>query len=160
MARGGSGSRETLYRVLPRVAVAGALAVAYIASVNVPQRLAGDKPAELWANDANYGAFFGSALLLALLLRRWLSVISRRNAEATHQAAQLSREAYWRAMTADLFGPVLQMLDNLAVIEDEVPLSLRAEAGRLITLIEATNPLTRVSAAGAQSAIGVPDVAG
>jgi hypothetical protein len=160
MARGGPGTGGTSFRVLPRVAVVGALAVAYIASVNLPQRFAGDRPAELWTNDANYGAFFGSALLFALLLRRWLSVISRRNAEATQQAAQLSHEANWRAMTADLFGPVLEMLDNLAVIEDEVPLSLRAEAGRLIALIEATNPLTRVSVTGAQSAMGVPDVAG
>jgi hypothetical protein len=134
--------------VLARAASVGALAVAYIISVNLPRRLPSDRPVLLWANDANYPAFFLSALVLSVLLRRWLVVIGQRNAEAIRQAAQLSHEAHWRAMTVDLFGPVLEMLDSLAVIEEQVPASLREEAGRLISLIEAVNPLTGASTAG------------
>jgi hypothetical protein len=134
--------------VLARAAVVGALAVAYIVSVNLPRRLPGDPPVLLWANDANYTAFFASALVLSLLLRRWLMLMGQRNAEAIAQAAQLSHEAHWRAMTVDLFGPVLEMLDGLAVIQDQVPASVREEAGRLISLIEAVNPLTGASTAG------------
>jgi hypothetical protein len=126
---------------LARVGAVGALAAAYIVSVNLPRRLPGNRPAQLWSNDANYAAFFLAAVVLAVLLRRWLAVISRRNAEAMRQAAQLSHEAHWRTMTGDVFGPVLELLENLAVIEDQVPASLRQEAGRLISLIEAVNPL-------------------
>src|ERR1019366_9308805 len=88
--------------VLARAASVGALAVAYIISVNLPRRLPSDRPVLLWANDVNYPAFFLSALVLSVLLRRWLVVIGQRNAEAIRQAAQLSHEAHWRAMTVDL----------------------------------------------------------
>jgi hypothetical protein len=152
-ARRGSRIGGILVRALPRLAAVGALAVAYIVSVNLPHRLSDNPPGDLWVNDANYGAFFVSALVLALLLRRWLMVIGRRNAEAIQEAAQLSHEANWRAMTTDLFGPVLVLLDRLAVVGDQVPASLREEAGRLIALIEATNPLTRLPAAGERPAM-------
>jgi hypothetical protein len=135
--------------VLARVVAVGALAAAYIVSVNLPRRLPGDRPAQLWSNDANYAAFFLAAVVLAVLLRRWLAMISRRNAEAVRQAEQLSHEAHWRAMTGDVFGPVLELLDNLAVIGEQVPASLRDEAGRLINLIEAVNPNT-----GSPTALG------
>jgi hypothetical protein len=148
MADVGGWMRRAWPTVLARAAVVGALAVAYIISVNLPRRLPGDPPVLLWANDANYLAFFASALVLSLLLRRWLMVIGQRNAEAIAQAAQLSHEAHWRAMTVDLFGPVLEMLDGLAVIQDQVPTSMREEAGRLISLIEAVNPLSGTSTAG------------
>lgn len=55
-------------------------------------------------------------------------------------------------MTVDVFGPVLELLDNLAVIGEQVPASLRAEAGRLIRLIEAVNPLTGSAARGGSGA--------
>jgi hypothetical protein len=140
-ARPGNGVRRWPL-VLARAVAVGALAAAYIVSMNLPRRLPGDRPAQLWSNDANYAAFFLAAVVLAVLLRRWLAVISRRNADAVRQAAQLSHEAHWRAMTVDVFGPVLELLDSLAVIGEQVPASLRAEAGRLISLIEAVNPLT------------------
>ena len=140
--RPGNGVRRLWPLVLARAMIVGALAAAYIVSVNLPRRLPGDRPAQLWSNDANYAAFFLAAVVLAVLLRRWLAVISRRNAEAVRQAAQLSHEAHWRAMTVDVFGPVLELLDSLTVIGEQVPASLRAEAGRLISLIEAVNPLT------------------
>lgn len=128
--------------LLARAAVTGALAATYIVSVSLPRRLPGDGPAQLWANDANYAVFFLAAIVVAVLLRRWLAVIRRRNAEAVGQAAQLSQEAYWRAVTVDVFGPVLELLDRLAMIGEQVPASLRLEADRLINLIEAVNPLT------------------
>jgi hypothetical protein len=140
-ARPGQRGRWLLSTVLPRAAATGALAAAYILSVSLPRRLPRDGPAQLWANDANYAMFFLAAVVLAVLLRRWLTVISRRNAEEVSQAAQLSQEAYWRAVTVDVFSPVLELLDRLAVIGEQVPVSLRQEAGRLISLIDAVDPL-------------------
>ncbi len=136
----GRRGRWFLYTLLPRAAATGALAAAYFLSVSLPRRLPGDGPAQLWANDANYAVFFLAAVVLAVLLRRWLTVISRRNAEEVSQAAQLSREAYWRAVTVDVFGPVFELLDRLAVIGEQVPASLRQEADRLISLIDAVDP--------------------
>jgi hypothetical protein len=151
-APSGSSLRWLWPSALARAAAVGALAFAYMVSVNLPRRLPGDRPAQLWSNDANYAAFFLAAVVLAVLLRRWLAVIGRRNAEAIRQATQLSHEAHWRAMTVDVFGPVLELLDNLAVIGEQVPASLRAEAGRLIRLIEAVNPLTGSAARGGSGA--------
>jgi hypothetical protein len=141
-AAGGRRARWLRPSLIARAALSGALAAAYIVSVSLPRRLPGDGSTQLWANDANYAIFFLAAVLTAVLLRRWLAVISRRNAEAVSQAAQLSQEAYWRAVTVDVFGPVLELLDRLDVIGEHVPASLRQEAGRLISLIEAVNPLT------------------
>ena len=128
-------------RLLPRAAVVGALAVAYIVAMNLPRRLPQDRLHVLWFNDTNYATFFLAAVVVALLLRRWLTVIRHRNAETVRQAEQLSHEARWRAITVDVFGPVLELLDDLAVIGEQVPAPLQAEAERLIGLIEAVNPL-------------------
>jgi hypothetical protein len=144
--------RWLLSALLARAAITGALAAAYMVSVSLPRRLPGDGPAQLWANAANYAVFFLAAVVLAVLLRRWLAVISRRNAEAVSQAARLSQEAYWRAVTVDVFGPVFDLLDSLAVIGEQVPASLQQEADRLINLIEAVNPLTGSTYAPSMSA--------
>ena len=114
------------------------LAVAYLLSLSLPRRL--DPPVQLWTNDANFAWFFGAALLVAVLLRRWLTLISTRNAEAMRQAAELSHEAHWRALTVDVFGPVLELLDGLETVGDAVPAQFRREAERLICLIEAVKP--------------------
>lgn len=151
-ARPSRRGRWLLSALLARAAVTGALAAAYIVSVSLPRRLPGDAPAQLWANDANYAMFFLAAVVLAVLLRRWRAVISRRNAEVVSQAAQLSQEAYWRAVTVDVFGPVLELLDRLAQIGEQVPASLQQEAGRLINLIEAVNPLAGSTTAPSMSA--------
>jgi hypothetical protein len=140
-ARAGRISWWLWRRMLARTAVAGGLATAYIAAMNLPRRLPPRWLHVLWFNDANYAAFFLAASVVGLLLRRWLMVIRRRNAETVHQAARLSHEARWRAMTVDVFGPVLELLDDLAVIGEQVPVPLQVEAGRLIGLIEAVNPL-------------------
>lgn len=128
-------------RLLLRAAVVGALAAAYLVAMNLPRRLPQDRLHVLWFNDTNYATFFLAAVVVALLLRRWLMVIRHRNAETVRQAERLSHEARWRAITVDVFGPVLELLDDLALIGEQVPASLQAEAGRLIGLIEAVNPL-------------------
>jgi hypothetical protein len=130
-----------LQRAVPVLAVA-ALAAAYLVSVMLPRRLPGDPVVQLWANDANYAGFFLAAVAVAVLVRRRLALISQRNEEAGREASQLSREAYWRATTGDVFGPVLDLLDGLALIGEVVPASLREEAARLIGLIEAVRPGT------------------
>jgi hypothetical protein len=121
-----------------RAAAVVMLAAAYLLSVILPRRL--DPLVQLWTNDANFAWFFGAALVVSVLLRRWLILISTRNAEATRQAAELSHEAHWRALTVDVFGPVLELLDGLAAIGDAVPVQFRREAERLISLIEAVKP--------------------
>jgi hypothetical protein len=145
--RPGTGGRWLWPRVVARAAVVGSLAAAYLLSVYLPRRLRGDGTAQLWANDVNYLVFFVASAVVALLVRRWLTVISRRNAETARQAAELGREAHWRALTIDVFGPVLELMDDLAVIGEQVPPSLRQEAGRLISLIDAVNPHARSPAA-------------
>lgn len=114
------------------------LAAAYLLSLSLPRRL--DPPVQLWTNDANFAWFFGAALVVSVLLRRWLILISTRNAEAMRQAAELSHEAHWRALTVDVFGPVLELLDGLEVVGDAVPAQFRREAERLILLIETVKP--------------------
>jgi hypothetical protein len=114
------------------------LAVAYLLSVSLPRRL--NAPVQLWTNDANFAWFFGAALVASVLLRRWLTLISTRNAEAMRQAAELSHEAHWRALTVDVIGPVLELLDGLEAVGDAVPAEFRREAERLIGLIEAVKP--------------------
>ena len=138
-----------------RAVAVAALAAAYMVSVNLPRRLPADRPVQLWANDANYAGFFLAAMVIAELLRRWLTLISQRNAEAMRQAAELSHEAHWRAMTVDVFGPVLELLDSLATIGETVPVPLRNEAERLITLIEAIKPRAASSQAGGQGSAAV-----
>ncbi len=128
-----------------------ALAAAYLVSVNVPRRLPQDDPLLLWGNAANYAGFFLAAFVLAVLLRRWLAKIGQRNDEAARQAAELSHAAHWRALTVDVFGPVLELFDELAGIGDEVPAPLRSEAGRLIRLIDAVRPDTEETSAASSS---------
>lgn len=133
--------------LVSRSAGVATLAAAYLLSVSLPRRLG--PPVQVWTNDANFAWFFGAALVVSVLLRRWLTLISTRNAEAMRQAAELSHEAHWRALTVDVFGPVLELLDGLEAIGDTVPGPLRREAERLIRLIEAVKPRpSRVPPAG------------
>jgi hypothetical protein len=128
-----------------------ALSAAYLVSVNVPRRLPQDDPLLLWGNAANYVGFFLAAFVLAVLLRRWLARIGQRNDEAARRAEELSHAAHWRALTVDVFGPVLELLDELAVVGEVVPVSLRSEAGRLIRLIDAVRPDAEETAAASPS---------
>jgi hypothetical protein len=149
----GGKPRQGLFLV-SRAAAVVTLAAAYLLSVILPRRL--DPPVQLWTNDANFAWFFGAALVVSVLLRRWLILISMRNAEAMRQAAKLSHEAHWRALTVDVFGPVLELLDGLEAIGDAVPAQFRREAERLISLIEAVKPRqSRVPIAGIGADVGV-----
>jgi len=144
-----AGRRRWLPLAAAQAVAVLALAAAYLVSVNVPRRLPQDDPLLLWGNAANYVGFFLVAFVLAVLLRRWLAKIARRNDEAARQAAELSHAAHWRALTVDVFGPVLELFDELAAVGEEVPVPLRTEAGRLIRLIDAVRPDTEeASAAG------------
>jgi hypothetical protein len=149
----GEEPRHGLFLV-SRAAAVVALAGAYLLSVILPRGL--DPPVQLWTNDANFAWFFGAALVVSVLLRRWLILIGTRNAEAIRQAAELSHEAHWRALTVDVFGPVLELLDGLEAIGDAVPDQFRHEAERLISLIEAVKPRpSRVPLAGIGADAGV-----
>lgn len=122
-------------------AVALSLAGAYIASAYFPHRLAGDRPDQIWGNAANYVVFFVAAVLTMAVTRRLVATLAARNADVTRTAGVLAREAQWRAVKADVFGPVVRLLDRVAELEDgNVPAPVRREAERLITLIDAVRP--------------------
>jgi len=137
--------------------VAVALGGVYVASVYLPHRLAGDHPAQIWGNAANYPVFFVGAMLAAVVLRRRLTLISSRNAEVTVAAAQLAHAAQWRAVAVDVFGPVVDLLDRVVGLDDgEVPTSVRVEADWLISMIEAVRPMESkfLSEPGSSAALG------
>ncbi len=125
-----------------QVSAVSVLAGVYLVSVIVPRRLPRDKLLDIWGNTAIYAGVFAAFLVVALLLRRWLAEIGQRNDEAARRARELGHAAQWRALTVDVFGPVLGLFDELAVVGDEVPEPMRAEAGRLILLIDAVRPDT------------------
>jgi hypothetical protein len=106
----------------------------------VPRQHPGTHPGDLLADAANYAGFFLAAVAAAALARRWLVWIGRRNTEAARGAVELSQDAQWQAAAADVFGPVLDLLDDLRRTGDEVPETMRAQAGRLITLIAMVKP--------------------
>ena len=125
-----------------QVSAVSVLAGVYLASVIVPRRLPRDGLLDIWGNTAIYAEVFAAFLVVALLLRRWLAEIAQRNDEAARRARELGHAAQWRALTVDVFGPVLGLFEELAVVGEEVPPLMRAEAGRLILLIDAVRPDT------------------
>ncbi|MDQ1392141.1 MAG: hypothetical protein QOF30_1118 [Acidimicrobiaceae bacterium] len=140
MRRGGTDRLASLWPPVLALVLAGA----YLVSVSVPQRLPDEGVAQIWGNAANYPLFFAVAALAMFVLRRRLAVIASRNAEVTQAAAKLAHEAQWRAVTVDVFGPVVDLLDRVADLgAGKVPVSVRDEAGRLIWMIEAVRPLER-----------------
>jgi hypothetical protein len=135
-------------RVWPTVLVV-ALAGVYVASVYRPHRLPDDRPSDIWGNAANYLAFFVAAVSATLAVRRLLKILTSRNAEVTRQAALVAEEAQWRAVAVDVFGPVVDLLDRVAVLDgQEVPAELRLEADRLVAMIEAVRPADGDGAGG------------
>lgn len=136
-----AGERPSLRGKLWPPAVALLLTAAYVASVNLPHRLAGDHPEQIWGNAADYGIFFAAGVLTVAVARRRVAAMSARNAAATEAAAQLAREAQWRAIAVDVFTPVVALLDRVARLPDgPVPTPLQREADRLIALIDAVRP--------------------
>jgi hypothetical protein len=116
-----------------------ALGAAYLVSAYLPRQHPGTHSGDLLADAANYAGFFLAALAAAALSRRWLGLIGQRNTEAARGAAELSHDAQ-RQAAADVFGPVLDLLDDLQRTGDEVPEVMRTQAGRLITLIAMVKP--------------------
>jgi hypothetical protein len=117
-----------------------ALCIGYAASVSLPGRVPGETLASVLTNVCNYPIFYLAAAGLSAGLMRRLQVIAQRNEDAKRQAAGLAEQAKWRAVAVDVFGPVLDLLDRAAEMDDAVPPALRQEAARLIGLIDATNP--------------------
>ena len=118
-----------------------ALAGAYVTSAYLPHRLAGDRQSQIWGNAANYVVFFGAAVLTLAVARRLVVTLGARNAEVMRTAAELAREAQWRAVKVDVFGPVVRLLDRVAGLNDGgVPEPVRREADRLIVMIDAVRP--------------------
>jgi hypothetical protein len=122
-------------------AVGLGLTCAYVASAYLPHRLAGDRPGQIWGNAANYVVFFAAAVLTLAVTRRLVATLAARNADVTRTAEELAREAQWRAVKVDVFGPVVRLLDRVAQLDDgKMPASIRSEADRLITMIDAVRP--------------------
>jgi hypothetical protein len=121
--------------------LAVALAGTYVASAYLPHRLAYDHPGQIWGNTAYYLVFFAAGAATLEVTRRLVTALSTRNAEVAKEAAQVAREAQWRAISVDVFGPVSDLLDRVAQLADgAVPAAVREEADRLIPMIDAVNP--------------------
>jgi hypothetical protein len=137
-----------LRRLWP-LAMAILLGGAYVASVYLPHRLPGDHVDEIWANTADYAVFFAAGALTVAVARRRVAAMSARNAAVTEAAAQLAKEAQWRAIAVDVFGPVVDLLDRVAQLADgAVPAPVRAEAARLMAMIDAVRPGDTASEGG------------
>jgi hypothetical protein len=133
----GSAARRRMWPL----AVALGLGGAYVASAYIPHRLGADQPGQIWGNAANYLVFFAAGAFTIEVARRRVRAMSARNAEVTAAAGEVAREAQWRAVAVDVFGPVLALLDRVISLPDgELPASVRQEADRLMELIDAVRP--------------------
>jgi hypothetical protein len=116
------------------------LAATYAASTLLPQVVPGEDRASVAQDTANYVVFFLAAVLASAALRRVLAALARRNAEVAAAASAVAHAAQWRAVAVDVFGPVLQLLDDVAASEGPPRPGVQEEAGRLIELIESVRP--------------------
>lgn len=138
-ARNASG--ESAHRRVWPLLLALGLTGAYVASAYAPRRLVGDQPGQIMGNAANYLVFFAAGALTLEVARRRVSAMAARNAEVTTAAAAVAREAQWRAVAVDVFGPVLSLLDRIVGLADgEIPAPVRQEADRLMEMIDAVRP--------------------
>jgi hypothetical protein len=136
----GSFGESAHRRVWPLLLALG-LGGAYVASAYVPHRLGEDQPGQILGNAANYLVFFAAGALTVEVARRRVNAMSARNAEVTAAVAEVAREAQWRAVAVDVFGPVLALLDRVAGLADgEIPPTVRQEADRLMEMIDAVRP--------------------
>ncbi len=121
-------------------AVVGLLMVAYTAGTLLPHPVTGEDVGQVVGNCANFPVFFLAGFAASAFLRRVVKVTGLRNAEVARAAAALAEQAQWRAVGADVFGPVSALLDELSGTTGPVPERMQLEAGRLIELIEAVRP--------------------
>jgi hypothetical protein len=118
------------------------LATTYVLSQLLPHLGSKESLAEVGVLTANYAVFFFAAFVAKLFVQRRLAVIATRNAQVTVAVAEVAQAAQWRAITVDVFGPVMDLLDRLTQADDgRLPQPLIQEADRLISMIEAVRPL-------------------
>lgn len=138
-SRTGAWGRRRLWPLAAALGLAGA----FVASAYLPHRLAEDGPSRIWGDAGDYGVFFLVGAFTIEVTRRQVGALARRNEEVRRAAAGLAREAQWRAVVADVFGPALDLLDRVSRLPDgEVPPQVSAEAARLIVMIDAVRPGT------------------
>ncbi len=136
----GADTRPALVSVWPFIGAA-ALAATYVMSAYLPHRLGADHPGQIWGDAANYVVFFAAGALTLRVARRRVAALSAGNAEVTATAGEISREAQWRAVSVDVFGPVIALMDRVVNLPDgEPPAAVRQEADRLIAMIDAVRP--------------------
>jgi hypothetical protein len=156
----GPRSRRRWLLLMVQVPAVAALTVGYLLSAYAAGSITASDAGQLWADAANYPAFFLAGLVLAVGLRRWVTLIGDRNAQAAQQADELSRQTSWAEMTETVLGPVLDVIDQLALVEDTVPQPMRAEADRLMALIDQVGPGRREHGSLGIASAGVPDGGG
>jgi hypothetical protein len=131
-------SRFGLGRNAGRVAGAAALVVGlastFVLVSVLPAHAA--KPGDLVADALFYPVFFVAAAGLAWLLQSRVRVVAAENQRVQAEAAEVARQAQWRVVLVDVFGPSLDLFERAATLTDEVPESLQREAARLIDVIE------------------------
>jgi hypothetical protein len=148
----GQGGPPVHRRWWPLVAALG-LGGAYVASAYLPHQLAVDSPGQIWGDAANYIVFFLAGALTLWVSRRGVMAMSARNSEVAAAAAEVARKARSRVISIDVFGPVIALLDRILDLPDgEFPVSVRDEADRLMSLIDAVRPADgRASASEARA---------
>ena len=117
------------------------LAVVYATSLSLSGLAPGETLNQVLLNAFNYPVFYLGAAGISVGLRRQLDVIAAKSCMAKREAAKLAEQALWRLVAIDVFGPVLDLLERASEMGEVVPLQLREEANRLISLIDAINPL-------------------
>ena len=90
----------------------------------------GADPADVAGDALFYPVFFTAAASLAWLLQSRVRVVAAESERVQAEAAEVARQAQWRVVLVDVFGPSLDLFERAAIITDEVPESLQREAGR------------------------------
>jgi hypothetical protein len=107
--RGWGGRRLAVASVTVAVLAAG-----YLVSVLLPHRLPDETTQDLAQNMAGYPVFFVVSVMLAAAARRRVATVVVLTGEVTELAARTAREAVLASLTAELFSPVLDVMDRVA----------------------------------------------
>jgi hypothetical protein len=139
---GTEGTRSrTAWRVAWPALLALALTAAFIASAYLPHRLQVDSPGQIWGDAANYLVFFCAGALTLLAARRPVMALTKANTELARATAEVARAGEWRAIKADVFGPVIDLIDKVIELPDgEIPPPMLQEAGQLMQMIDSVDP--------------------
>ena len=115
-------------------AVVAMLATTFVLASVLPAH--GARSGDVTADTMFYPVFFVAAACLAGLLQSRVRVIAAETERVQAEAAEVAKQAQWRVVLVDVFGPSLDLFERAARLTDEVPEPLRLEAGRLIDVIE------------------------